>query len=189
MLKLPSISKNVRWRVVRPTWSMSGVRKHFWQLVSRLCGGFSRPWKYGLSGCMPAVVSSTDGSCSAGTSDADGSRLWSRLSKKLRKRSRISSEVIAPESRLDAHARRREPRRLREPLDARPRGPHAARRRHPGALRLDREAAGGAHRADRGRARVAGRAISPPGGAAVLGVPAGRLGGRARRLGGGAGAR
>src|SRR4051812_30857909 len=81
---------------------MSGVRKHFWQLISRWCGGFSRPWKYGLSGCMPAVVSNTDGSCSAGTSDADGSRLWSRLSKKLRKRSRISSEVIAPESRLRA---------------------------------------------------------------------------------------
>ena len=51
---------------------------------------------------MPAVVSRTDGSCSAGTSDPDGSRLWSRLSKKLRKRSRISSEVIAPESRLRA---------------------------------------------------------------------------------------
>src|SRR3954470_176218 len=102
MLKFPSISKQVRWRVVVPTLSMSGVRKHFWQLVSRWCGGFSRPWKYGFSGGMPAGVSSTDGSCSAGTSDADGSRLWSRLSKKLRKRSRISSEVIAPESRLRA---------------------------------------------------------------------------------------
>src|SRR3954470_21577103 len=118
MLKFPSISKQVRWRVVVPTLSMSGVRKHFWQLVSRWCGGFSRPWKYGFSGCMPAVVSSTDGSCSAGTSDPDGSRLWSRLSKKLRKRSRISSEVIAPESRLHAHARRCHPGRLREPLDA-----------------------------------------------------------------------
>src|SRR4051794_5936396 len=42
---------------------------------------------------MPAVVSSTDGSCSAGTSEPEGSRLWSRVSKKLRKRSRISSDV------------------------------------------------------------------------------------------------
>src|SRR3954447_4288902 len=175
MLKLPSISKQVRWRVVVPTLSMSGVRKHFWQLVSRWCGGFSRPWKYGLSGCMPAVVSSTDGSFSSGPSDADGSRLWSRLSKKLRKRSRISSEVIAPESRLDAHARRREPRRLREPLDARPRGPHGARRRDVRSVRLDREAAGRADRADRARVRVAGRAVPPPGGSALLGVPAGRV--------------
>src|SRR3954469_74781 len=140
MLKLPSISKHVRWRVVVPTLSMSGVRKHFWQLVSRWCGGFSRPWKYGLSGCMPAVVSSTDGSCSAGTSDPDGSRLWSRLSKKLRKRSRISSEVIAPESRLRRHARRLEPDRLREPLDAGTRGPRRGGR----TVWLGREAAGGA---------------------------------------------
>src|SRR3954469_18085126 len=161
MLKLPSISKHVRWRVVVPTLSMSGVRKHFWQLVSRWCGGFSRPWKYGLSGCMPAVVSSTDGSCSAGTSDPDGSRLWSRLSKKLRKRSRISSEVIAPESRLRAHARRLEPDRLREPLDAPPRGPHGARRRDPRPLRLDREAARSADRPDAERARVADRAVPP----------------------------
>src|SRR3954463_3862548 len=134
---------------------MSGVRKHFWQLVSRLCGGFSRPWKYGLSGCMPAVVSSTDGSCSAGTSDPDGSRLWSRLSKKLRKRSRISSEVIAPESRLRAHARRLEPGRLPEPLDAGARGPRRSRR----TVRLDREAAGGVDRADPRRPGVARRAV------------------------------
>src|SRR3954462_5126398 len=150
MLKLPSISKHVRWRVVVPTLSMSGVRKHFWQLVSRWCGGFSRPWKYGFSGCMPAVVSSTDGSCSAGTSDADGSRLWSRLSKKLRKRSRISSEVIAPESRLRAHARRFQPGRLREPLDAGARGPHGAGRRDARNVRVGREAAGGVDRASGG---------------------------------------
>ena len=48
--------------MVVPTTSMSGVRKHFWHVVSRWCGGASTPWKYGLSGCMPAVVSSTDGS-------------------------------------------------------------------------------------------------------------------------------
>src|SRR3954469_579941 len=71
---------------------MSVVRKHFWQVVSRLCGAFSRPRKYGLSGCMPAVVSSTGGSQSAGTSEPDGRRLWSRCSKKERKASRISSD-------------------------------------------------------------------------------------------------
>src|SRR5262245_22254686 len=47
---------------------------------------------------MPAVVSRTDGSCSAGTSEPDASRRWSRLSKKLRKRSRISTDVMAPRS-------------------------------------------------------------------------------------------
>src|SRR3954447_5131604 len=41
---------------------------------------------------MPAVVSSTEGSSSAGTSDDDGRRLWSRCSKKERNFSRISSE-------------------------------------------------------------------------------------------------
>ena len=45
-----------------PTTSMSTVRKHFWQEVSRREGGSSSPRKYGLSGCIPAVVSSTDGS-------------------------------------------------------------------------------------------------------------------------------
>src|SRR3954471_18596303 len=183
MLKFPSISKKVRWRVVVPTWSMSGVRKHFWQLVSRWCGGFSRPWKYGLSGCMPAVVSSTDGSCSAGTGKATGSRLWSRLSKKLRKRSRISSEVIAPESRLRAHARRLEPDRLREPLDAGARGPRRGER----TVRVDREAAGSVDRADRRRPGVARRTVPAPGRRAVLGVPAGR-GGRHVRGAGAAGA-
>ena len=45
-----------------PTFSMSVVRKHFWHEVSRATGGSSSPRKYGLNGCMPAVVSSTDGS-------------------------------------------------------------------------------------------------------------------------------
>ena len=35
------------------------VRKHFWTVVS-LAGGSSS--QYGFSGCMPAVVRSTDGS-------------------------------------------------------------------------------------------------------------------------------
>ena len=77
-----------------PTFSMSVVRKHFWQVVSRLRGGRSWPRKYGLSGCMPAVVSRTDGSYVAGTSDADARRRWPRCSKKERKVSRISSLVV-----------------------------------------------------------------------------------------------
>ena len=49
--------------------SMSTVRNVFWQVVTRGWGGVSTPWKYGLSGCMPATVNSADGSCSAGTSE------------------------------------------------------------------------------------------------------------------------
>ena len=39
--KFPSISKNVRWNVSSPTSSMSGVRKHFWQVVVSRAGGAS----------------------------------------------------------------------------------------------------------------------------------------------------
>ena len=80
---------------MEPIRSMSTVRKHFWQSVRRGCGGSSRPRKYGFSGCMPALISSVEGSL-RGTSGADGSRLWSRDSKNARKRSRISSEVMWP---------------------------------------------------------------------------------------------
>jgi hypothetical protein len=59
---LPSISKKVRWRFVVPTTSMSTVRNDFWHDVNRFDGGSSSPRKYGLKGCMPAVVSSTEGS-------------------------------------------------------------------------------------------------------------------------------
>jgi hypothetical protein len=45
-----------------PTFSMSVVRNVFWQEVNRLDGGSSSPRKYGLKGCMPAVVSRTVGS-------------------------------------------------------------------------------------------------------------------------------
>ena len=76
-----------------PMISMSTVRNVFWQVVTRGCGGCSRPRKYGLNGTIPATVNSTDGSCSAGISDADGSTRWSRSAKKSRKRRRISSEV------------------------------------------------------------------------------------------------
>jgi hypothetical protein len=59
---LPSISKKVRWRAVRPTESMSVVRKHFCTVVSLAAGGGSNPRKYGFNGCIPAVVRRTDGS-------------------------------------------------------------------------------------------------------------------------------
>ena len=67
--------------MVLPTLSMSVVRKHFWTLARRGCGGVSSPRKNGTSGCMPAVVSSTVGSYEDGTSDAEGRRLWSCASK------------------------------------------------------------------------------------------------------------
>src|SRR5256885_13576718 len=95
MLKLPSISKKVRWRRVRPTSSMSGVRKQRWLVVRRSAGGASRPRKYGLSGCIPAIVSSVEVSSGAGTSDADGRRTCPRSSKKRRNVSRISSAFTA----------------------------------------------------------------------------------------------
>ena len=48
--------------MVVPTFSMSTVRKLFWHVVMSGWGGFSMPRKYGFSGCMPAVVSRTEGS-------------------------------------------------------------------------------------------------------------------------------
>ena len=66
----------------------------FWQLVSRRCGGFSIPAKYGFSGCMPATVKSAEGINSAGISGADGTRLWSRARKNSMNVCLISSEVM-----------------------------------------------------------------------------------------------
>ena len=80
-----------------------------------------------------------------------------------------------------ASPRHAHPTRLREPLDAPPRGPHRAGRRHARPLRLDREAAGRGDRAARRRARVAGRTAPASHRRAVLGVPAGRVGGRPER--------
>jgi hypothetical protein len=53
---LPSISKKVQWYVSRPTSSMSCVRNTFWHVVVRGAGGASRPRKYGICGCIPALV-------------------------------------------------------------------------------------------------------------------------------------
>ena len=63
---------------------MSGVRKHFWHDVTRSRGGFSSPRKYGLNGCMPAIVNRVDVSSGAGISDAEGMRRCPRSSKKDR---------------------------------------------------------------------------------------------------------
>ena len=79
--KLPSISKNVRWWPSRPTSSMSGVRKHFCEVAVSGAGGDSRSRKYGICGCMPAVVSSVEVSPARGTSGHDGSRTWPFSSK------------------------------------------------------------------------------------------------------------
>ena len=73
--KLPSISKNVRWCPSRPTSSMSCVRKHFCEVVVRGAGGSSRPRKYGICGCMPALVSSVVWSSARGINGHEGSRL------------------------------------------------------------------------------------------------------------------
>ena len=73
--KLPSISKKVRWWPSRPTSSMSCVRKHFCEVQVSSAGGCSRPRKYGICGCIPAVVSSVEWSSARGTSGQDGSRL------------------------------------------------------------------------------------------------------------------
>src|SRR3954468_18951265 len=149
---------------------MSTVRKTFWQLVKRLYGGVSCPWKYGLSGCIPALMSSVDGSWAVGTSDADGSRRWSRDSKKARNRSRISSVVMEGCSLGAAAARDRHPHRLREPLDAPARGPHRAGGRDARPVRVDRETARRGHRAARRQPRVDDRAAPPPDRRALLGV-------------------
>ena len=55
-----------------------------------------------LEGCMPAVVSSTDGSYDGRHERRRRHARWSRSSKKDRKRSRISAAFIAPESRQPA---------------------------------------------------------------------------------------
>ena len=77
-----------------PTFSMSTVRNDFWHEVSRRLGGSSSPRKYGLNGCMPAVVSRTVGSYTLGTSEADGTRRCPFRSKYDKNRSRISAAFM-----------------------------------------------------------------------------------------------
>ena len=72
---------------------MSGVRKNFCDVASSGAGGCSRPRKYGISGCMPALFSSVEWSQAGGTSEPDGWRLWPFDSKYERKPSRSSAVV------------------------------------------------------------------------------------------------
>ena len=60
------------------------VRKHFCDVVSSGAGGCSRPRKYGIIGCMPALVRSVERSSARGMSDADGTRVWPFDSKNAR---------------------------------------------------------------------------------------------------------
>ena len=41
-----------------PTFSISGVRMHFWQVVTRWLGGVARPKKNFFMGAMPELMSS-----------------------------------------------------------------------------------------------------------------------------------
>src|ERR687888_1988839 len=72
---------------------MSGVRKHFCTVVVVGAGGGSRPRKYGICGCIPALVSSVERSSARGISEADGRRRWPFDSKKERYPSRSSAVV------------------------------------------------------------------------------------------------
>jgi hypothetical protein len=85
---LPSISKKVMCRTVRPTFSMSVVRNAFCDEVARGEGGSCWPRKYGLNCTIPAVVRSREGSF--GISEDEATRLCSRCSKNERNRSRMS---------------------------------------------------------------------------------------------------
>jgi hypothetical protein len=91
---LPSISKKVRW-LASPTWSMSVVRRHFWQSASRLPAGWGRPSRYGTSGCTPAVVNSTEGSPPA-MREALGRMACPRSAKNARNIDRSLSASIIP---------------------------------------------------------------------------------------------
>src|ERR687892_2301200 len=73
---------------------MSCVRKHFCASVVSGAGGGSRPRKYGICGCIPAVVSSVERSPARGISGHEGSRLCPFDSKNERKPSRSSALVF-----------------------------------------------------------------------------------------------
>src|SRR6266699_2865475 len=91
--KLPSISKNVWWRLVKPTFSRSlclpPARTHFCAVVALLYSRFSRPRNTSLNWFIPALVKSSVGS-PWGTSDELRTRRCPLLSKKRRNASRIS---------------------------------------------------------------------------------------------------
>src|SRR3954469_5396337 len=80
-------------RGVLPTFSMSPVRMHFWQVVARLKLGSPRPMNSRLNWFMPAGVNSTVGS-PRGTSRSLGLRTQPLDAKKSRYDSRRSSVVM-----------------------------------------------------------------------------------------------
>src|SRR4029079_10348416 len=73
---------------------MSTARKQRWMDVRRGPGGCASPRKYGLNGCIPAVVSSTDWSSAEGTSEAEGTARCPRSTKNSVKLRRISSDDV-----------------------------------------------------------------------------------------------
>src|SRR3954452_2032736 len=77
------------WRGVLPTFSMSPVRIHFWQLAARLKLGSPSPMNSRLNWFMPAGVKSTVGSL--GTRTSLGRRTQPLDSKNSRNASRSSS--------------------------------------------------------------------------------------------------
>ncbi len=91
--KLPSISKKVSVLSFMPTSSMSGVRKTFCTVASSGAGGSSKPRKYGISGCIPAEMSSVERSSARGISECEGLNSWPLDSKNSRKPARSSAVV------------------------------------------------------------------------------------------------
>src|SRR4051794_23788516 len=147
---------------------MSVVRKHFWIDVSRGPGGCCWPRKYGLNGCIPAVVRSTDGSRVAGTSEADGTATcprevkWSVKLLAIARESIMAAAVYRRDSRVNwlFDAGRGRHRRPRAPDTPGQRAGRAARRlpRHRAERRDPRDGARADHpgglrepRAQRGR--------------------------------------
>src|SRR5713226_1839201 len=102
-LKLPSISKKVWWRLVKPTFSRSlclpPARTHFCAVVAREYSRFSSPRNTSLNWFIPAFVNSRVAS-PCGTSDELRTRRWPwpsapfLLSKNCKNFSRISLPVI-----------------------------------------------------------------------------------------------
>src|SRR5262245_11363040 len=91
--KLPSISKKVSVLLFKPTSSMSGVRNTFCTVVSSGAGGSSKPRKNGISGCIPAEISSVERSSARGISECEGRNSWPLDSKNSRKPARSSAVV------------------------------------------------------------------------------------------------
>src|SRR3954453_1914714 len=75
---------------------MSGVRKTFCTLVTSGAGGSSKPRKNGISGCIPAEMSSVERSSARGISEAEGRKTGPLDSKNSRKPARSSAVVRTP---------------------------------------------------------------------------------------------